>query len=212
VVGADGISAVVLAGGESRRMGFDKRLIVVGSEPLLARVTRVLASLSDDVLIACRDRNQMQTVPTLALGLRVVSDGVPGGGPLAGVASALRSASHRHLLVVAVDMPFVSARLLSLIARRALGEDTAVVVRSPRGLEPLLAAYPAREARRAEDLLRGGERRMSSFVHAIEHVVVEPREWLTVDADGASFINWNSPGDVAPPFRPPFPAGRGAHD
>jgi molybdopterin-guanine dinucleotide biosynthesis protein A len=190
------ISAAVLAGGEGRRMGRDKRSLPIAGRTLVAHVTATLAAISDDVMIACRDRDQVDAATARRLGARRVVDEVPDAGPLAGIAAALHRARYPYVLVAAVDMPFLAPALLQLVADRAIDHRQAVIVRSPRGLEPLLAAYPRSDAQRADALLRTGHRALRTFVAAIDHDVVEPADWLPIDPDGTSFVNWNTPEDV----------------
>jgi molybdopterin-guanine dinucleotide biosynthesis protein A len=190
------ISGAVLAGGDGRRMNRDKRAILIDSQTLLARATTTLRAVSDDVLISCRDASQVDAPTAHCLRARLVLDPDRDAGPLGGLASALRAASHEYLIVVAVDMPFVSIELLGLLREVAIDADRAVVTRSPRGLEPLLAAYPRREAARAEAMLARGERSLTRFVEATRPRIIERDQWSVLDPDGVSFVNWNRPADV----------------
>jgi molybdopterin-guanine dinucleotide biosynthesis protein A len=196
VAGSPSVSAAVIAGGESRRMGRDKRSLTVGSETLLARVTAVLRSVSDDVLISCRDNGQVPAALARELGARRVFDGADSVGPLGGIAAALRAARHRHVVVVAVDMPFLSRDLLRLVARRAVQADDAVVACSARGIEPLLASYPKRTAACAEQLIASGTFSLSAFADALRPCVIGPDQWHVADPTGGSFVNWNLPADL----------------
>ena len=196
MAGSPSVSAAVIAGGESRRMGRDKRSLTVGSETLLARVVAVLHSLSDDVLISCRDNGQVPAALALELGARRVFDRGDSVGPLGGIAAALRAARHRHVVVVAVDMPFLSPELLRLVAHRAVQTNDTVVARSIRGIEPLLASYPKRAALCAEELMANGTYNVSAFADALRPRVIGPDEWHPADPTGGSFVNWNLPADL----------------
>jgi molybdopterin-guanine dinucleotide biosynthesis protein A len=177
-------------------MGRDKRWLVIGSDTMLARATSALRAVSDDVLISCRDARQVDAATARRLGARLVLDGDGGAGPLSGIASALREARHRHLVVAAVDMPYLSLGVLHLLARRAVDLDHAVVIRSSRAVEPLLAAYPRRAAELARELLASGERSVGAFAHALDAAVIGPDEWGAIDPLGATFVNWNRPSDL----------------
>jgi molybdopterin-guanine dinucleotide biosynthesis protein A len=130
-------SAAILAGGRARRFGGrDKSTLLVGGRPILDRLVAELAPVSDDVMLVVGERAP-ETVPA---GLRVVRDRVPGCGPLGGLDAALAAAHHDALVLIACDMPFVTARFLAhLLALTS--EADAIVPRTERGYHPLCAAY-----------------------------------------------------------------------
>ena len=102
-------------------------------------------------------------------GERVVADAVAGLGPLAGIATALEAADGAAVLVVAWDMPFVTAGLL--LALRSLGERDADAVVPMHGtdarVEPLCAYYAPQALDVCRSLLAAGERRAAALVEAL---------------------------------------------
>lgn len=114
------LSAAVLTGGASRRMGTDKASISLGGMTLLERAVRTLREVADEVIIV-GDRPSYH-----GYGVRVEPDAFPGTGTLGGIATAIRVASHSRVLVVACDMPLLSPTLLRAMAE--LPEDDDVVV------------------------------------------------------------------------------------
>jgi len=128
------LSAAVLTGGTSRRMGADKALLVVAGTTLLARTLAALCAVSDDVTI-------IGARPAYArFGVPVVADDFPSGGPLGGLATALRVARHEQTLVVACDMPLLSVALLRAMAAEPRDYDALVPLLSGRP-QPLHAVY-----------------------------------------------------------------------
>jgi CTP:molybdopterin cytidylyltransferase MocA len=102
-------SAAILAGGRASRFsGRDKSALIVGGLPILDRQMAELEALSDDIMLVVGECAPA-TVPAR---LRVVRDRVPACGPLGGLDAALAAARHDALVLVACDMPFVTARLL----------------------------------------------------------------------------------------------------
>lgn len=102
----------MLAGGLSTRMGTDKaqlRLHPTGPM-LIEQVYAALATVASDIFLIANDQR------LAALGLRTVADCYPGAGPLGGIYTALRHATHEHCIVVACDMPFLSVALLQALA------------------------------------------------------------------------------------------------
>ena len=129
-------SAAILAGGRASRFGGrDKGALAVGGRSIRERQIAELARISDDILI-------VGGVPGARHGgmAREVADRVEGAGPLGGLDAALAAAHHERLVLLACDMPFVTAELLAHLLTLAAEAD-AVVPRTERGYHPLCAAY-----------------------------------------------------------------------
>lgn len=193
---AEDLTAAVIAGGAGRRMGTDKRTVLVDDIPLLVRCVSVVSRLAREVLVATtRDR----PLPIALAEVRVVYDRVADGGPLAGIEAALASASHQLVLVVGGDMPWLQEPLLELLVdrARALTMADAVAIESPHGLEPLLAVYRRTSQPVLTGLIDRGERRVGRLLELIHTVAVPEEEWRRVDPTARSLVNINSPGDLA---------------
>ena len=96
---------VLLAGGQGRRMGFDKRTLDVGGATLVERGVAALREVFPTVAVSLRTQDDVDLVPS---GCDVICDETP-GSPLAGIASALAHYDE-PVFVLAADMPFASAR------------------------------------------------------------------------------------------------------
>jgi molybdopterin-guanine dinucleotide biosynthesis protein A len=213
IEGPAAVSGAVLAGGRSRRLGRDKRLVKVGGETLLARTVRVLAAVADDVTVVVADPEDRALVTatvagevaghgatgtTDATGVAVAVDARPGPGPVAGLEAALTAAAHPWVLVVATDHPALSVPVLRLLATTARGvvDRAAIALAGPRGPEPLLAAYRREAVGTVTGLLDAGTRRMVDVLAALDPLVV-PRDALSaVDPDGAVLRDVDVPGDL----------------
>jgi molybdopterin-guanine dinucleotide biosynthesis protein A len=113
-------SALILAGGQSSRMGTDKALLLVNDEPLIAHAAKALASVFDEVLISA---NQPEKYTFLSL--PILQDPVPDTGPMAGVIAGLRTARHPRLAVVACDILTPDLTLLLELLACCPPKDTA---------------------------------------------------------------------------------------
>lgn len=126
-------SAAILAGGRATRFGgLDKGALVVDGRTILDRQLAELATLAADLLIV-GGRN----APPSA---RLVADIVPASGPLGGLHAALTESRGDATIVIACDMPYVSAALLRHLLTLTTDADL-VVPRTKRGYHPLCAAY-----------------------------------------------------------------------
>lgn len=192
-VHTDDVTGVILAGGQSKRMGQDKARLIIQGEPLIARVHRLLrVAFGEIVIVGGGDFGDI--LP----GVTVIPDRRPGQGPLAALESAFTATSATLLFVVACDMPFVSPALARHMIQRASAEPDADVValRRARGLEPLHAVYRSRRCQPAVmALLDEGERSLQALLARSMVVEVAPDEAVTFDPQGLATSNVNTPDD-----------------
>lgn len=186
-----GWTGVVLCGGRSSRMGQDKALLTwpPAGRTLLEHALDRLAPQVEELLVVGDPAKHGEAGPF------VVPDLWPGSGPLGGLLTAMRYATHDRLLVLAVDMPLVDASLLERL-KNAMGNQTdSVVPRRGERWEPLSAAYHRRCSTVFETMFHAGERRM---VKALEQVRTTWVEFPT--HEGAPFtdpfLNLNRPQDL----------------
>lgn len=193
------ISAAVLAGGQSRRMGRDKALLplVEGGPPMLELVLQRLRQIADDVLVVASDREEYA-----AFGARVVPDAFPGSGALGGIHAALQAARHEHCLVVACDMPFLSQPLLGRMRREPRDYDVLAPVipgESRQGKDGLVyqtlhAIYGKRALPAIEASLGQGVLQVVRFFAEVRLRTINVEELRRWDPDLHSFFNANTPG------------------
>jgi len=185
-VQGSGFSAAILIGGRATRFeGRDKSALVVDGQTILSRQLTAIAGVAPgaDVDLMLAGSRPAGGVPPSA---RTVPDIVPGCGPLSGLHAALSSARFEHTLMLACDMPFVTAPLLRhlLALGRAADAPDIVVPRTDRGYHPLCAVYsraclePA-----ARRLARGDFKLMSMFGEMRVRVVTADALEAFGDAD-----------------------------
>src|SRR5437763_3495028 len=113
---------LVLAGGESRRMGRSKALLPVGSGTVVEWVVARLRPALPELLVAARSQEQLPP----SLRAHLVPDLHAGAGPLAGIEAGLAASPHETVVAVACDLPLVTADLARRLAAAAEGVDAAV--------------------------------------------------------------------------------------
>ena len=187
------LSAVILAGGESRRMGQDKAWLEMDGQPLIRRaLSTVRDSGIQEVFISGRTGADYST-----LGCLVLFDLEPGCGPLGGIERALATAPAPLVLVLAVDLPGITSAFLRKLAAHC-DPLTGAVPKLRNELEPLAAIYPKRCHFIVRDCLLKLRHAARDFADAClrESAV---RTLAVSGTDARCFNNWNSPADVSAP-------------
>lgn len=185
-------SAVILAGGASRRMGRDKAFLEFEGRPLIARVADQVRLVGREVIVAGGAEPGAARYAPFAD--RCVADVYPGVGTLGGIHAGLRVARHELALVVACDMPFLNPDLLAWFVDAAGGWDL-VVLKHDQGVEPLHAVYRKTCLPAIEATILSGERCAFAFYDQIRVRFVHPAEIAHLDPDLRSFRNLNTPQD-----------------
>jgi molybdopterin-guanine dinucleotide biosynthesis protein A len=161
------MSAAILAGGSAVRFGGrDKGALVVGGRTIRERQLDELSRIAEEVLIVGGTPGPGPAGRNDTPRIRAVSDRVQQSGPLAGLDAALAAASHEIVVLVACDMPFVTAELFAHLARLAEEAD-AVVPRTDRGYHPLCAAYRRSCRPAVSRLLAAGRLAMRGVLDAV---------------------------------------------
>ncbi len=186
------VTGVLLAGGKSRRMGEDKRYLVVGEQTLLERGLVVLRSIFQEVLVVIA-----QDSPPLDVDARVVRDLVPNCGSLGGVYTGLTQATAPCIFVVACDMPFLDQAVIAQFTSRRATADIVMAKLAAR-LHPMHALYGKRCLPALEQMIRARQLKIQEMVsHASLRVrYVTEADLLTLDPSGRSFQNVNTPEDL----------------
>ena len=181
----------VLAGGKSTRMGADKVFLKVDGQTLLDRALVLASSVCGYVRIV-GDPAKFSTLETKAIG-----DIFPGCGPLAGIHAALAHSPCELNLMLAVDMPLVSASLLSfLFAAADRGAALVTVPRINEQLQPLCAVYRREFAAKAEAALQAGSYKIDAAFSGVSIRVIEEAELVAAGFSARSFFNMNTPQDI----------------
>jgi molybdopterin-guanine dinucleotide biosynthesis protein A len=157
------LTAMLLVGGESRRMGTDKAMLKVGGERLWQRQLSVLRELAPDTLwISARTRPDWCPED-----VEVILDEPPSRGPLSGISAALARLRTSHLLVLAVDMPQMTAEHIQKLWSCAQS-GWGVVPKNENRFEPLCAIYPAEAFEIAPRVLAQGELSLQNLARNLQ--------------------------------------------
>jgi molybdopterin-guanine dinucleotide biosynthesis protein A len=186
------VTGVLLAGGKSRRMGEDKRYLVVGEQTLLERGLGVLRSMFHEVLVVIA-----QDSAPLDIDARIVRDLVLDCGSLGGIYTGLTQATTQYIFAVACDMPFLNQAVITQFTNR---RDTAdiVMARLATRLHPMHALYGKGCLPAMEQMIVARQLKIQELVsHASLRVqYVTEADLLSIDPSWRSFHNVNTPEDL----------------
>jgi molybdopterin-guanine dinucleotide biosynthesis protein A len=185
------LTAFILAGGRSTRMGTDKAFVKYDGRTLLARTLNLARSITPMVFIVGSREKFAQYAP-------VVEDIFCDCGPLGGIHAALKTSSTELNLMLAVDTPFISSAFLQYLINQAQGAPEATVV-VPRGggrRQPLCAIYRREFADVAEIALRAGQNRIDRLFDEVRTRVLELEDLEAAGFSTTLFRNLNTPEEL----------------
>jgi molybdopterin-guanine dinucleotide biosynthesis protein A len=186
-------SAMVLAGGRSRRFGRDKADVLWRGRTLMAHVVARLRVLCQEVIAVSRREQEGTAWPVDRM---VHDDSRAPEGPLRGTVSGLASCQTPYAFVLSCDTPCLKPELLVAL-RHGIGRDEHAAVPEWEGhLQPLVALYSLRALPRFRDHLESGERSPVRALVGLPYLRVSEQECERIDPDGWSFRNVNTPQDL----------------
>ncbi len=187
-------SAIILAGGKSLRLGYNKVLEIVGNRSLLEQVISRVASLSSEIIVVATEEQiipQFEDYPDV----QVVTDIYPGKGPLGGIYTGLKTSTSTCNLVAAADMPFLNQALLGYMLGLVDGVDL-VAPRVGGQVEPLHAVYMRGCLAAIEKMMKEGVLGVHKLFSRVNVRYVEADEIARFDPEQRSLFNINTEGDL----------------
>jgi molybdopterin-guanine dinucleotide biosynthesis protein A len=198
-------SAIVLAGGASTRFGSDKLLADLDGRPVLHHALGAVGGIASPVVLVIAPDAPPPPLPaSLERQVTIMRDGIPHGGPLAGLAAGLVALADIDrgfdgaVLVVGGDMPHLVPGVLTLLAA-AVDSDAviggAVLDADPPCVLPL-AIRPSIAGPMVHALLREDRRALRALLDRLPVAVVPAAAWRAIDPDARTLIDIDVPGDL----------------
>jgi len=182
-------TAVILSGGESRRMGRDKAGIKIDGKTLLQHAVDVLSPLFAELMVSVH-------APRSDLGLPQVVDAFDGRGPMVGITSALAAIKTDWLFVAGCDMPYLSPELIRHMAGKRQGRD-AVLAEIGGCVQPMPAFYAKDACLSAmQARIEQGRRSLTRLIPSLHTVILTEDDLRPFDSDLRSFTDFDSPKDL----------------
>lgn len=184
------ITAAVLAGGASRRMGENKSFVELAGKPLVQHTLERVHRLNTPIFLVTNNPHLYSRFQ-----VPMVGDVLPGKGSLGGIYSALMHSMTPFTLCVACDMPFLNVDLLKYLLSLRAGFDAVVpmIDGQPQGLH---AVYHRRCAEPIRELLDRNELRITGLFDHLRVRLVGEAAIRAIDSDLRSFTNLNTPEEL----------------
>ncbi|AJQ29039.1 molybdenum cofactor guanylyltransferase [Pelosinus fermentans] len=182
------ISAIILAGGKSTRMGQDKASLPWGDHDILHSIIECMEKISQDILVIS---NQPRRLPS---SVRVLTDIIPQCGPLSGIHAGLHYAKYATTFVISCDMPFVIPEAVQTILNYAAAnkERDAVLPLYHGKIQPLFASYQKSSLPIIEQSLCAGHYKVSSLCNLLHSFYLSEELWPSTINLELLFKNLNS--------------------
>lgn len=184
------MTAIILAGGKSSRMGYDKAFAELGGAPLIEKQVDLLRGIFKKIIIVTNtpEKYKLSKVKT-------VKDIIPGFGPLSGIYSGLIASRSLHNFIVACDMPFINTGLIEYMHKKAAGYDV-VIPKVKNKYEPLFCIYSQSCLKYIKALFEKKSLRIISFFPQVKVKKITAREISRFSRPEKIFVNINTPWDL----------------
>ncbi|HHT9129603.1 MAG TPA: molybdenum cofactor guanylyltransferase [Candidatus Brocadiaceae bacterium] len=184
------MTAIILTGGKSLRMGFNKAFLKYGNKTFIEHQIAKLSKIFDEIILSTNN-----TLTYNNLNLPIVPDVMPEKGPLSGICAGLMRSTNPHAFVIACDMPFIDENVILYLSRQIDDYDV-VVPQTSRGLEPMHAFYSKNCIQPMYRCLKEGRLRIVDFFSEVKVKIVdekELKELKNLDSFTKSLVNLNTP-------------------
>ena len=163
------LSAVILVGGKSSRMGEDKSLLNLSRKPLIAYVVEKLELIVDEIVIVVGTNSQKDAY--YEYGARVVTDRPLGNTPLVGAYTGFLEVRGEYVFLCGGDMPIINPRVVKLLFTKVEGYNAATPTWPNGWVEPLHSVYHAKSAAQTSlHLIESGMRKLSLILYTLSDV------------------------------------------
>lgn len=189
----ENVTGIVLAGGESRRMGRHKATIEIDGAPLLKKSVQLFKELFPEVIAISKEPGIFGDV-----GCKEVGDLFSGMGPMVGILTAFKVASSDAIFVSACDMPFLNKGVIELIVNEGRGFDITLPKIGGKG-DPLHALYSRNCYESMRSFMNDKGRSLNRFIDSLETKKVRyigEEEIRALDPDTLSLFNMNTPEEL----------------
>lgn len=181
------MNALILAGGENRRMPSLKGFLEINKKRLIESNIECLGEIFETVIVST---NTPETY--FYLGVPMIGDIIDFRGPMTGIFSTLSAPGVKDVFVVACDMPFINSKLIRYIIYRWDNAYDASVPLYENRPQPLFGIYSKKIAGRMGEHIRNGNKSLMDFLRNTDVLYISEEEVRAIDPEGRSFVNINT--------------------
>ncbi len=178
------ISAIILAGGKSSRMGEDKGLMLLNNTPMITPIIKLAEWFADEIIIVSNQSGYDQ------FGYPVVEDLIKESGPLAGIHTGLENITNQKSIVLSCDVPFVSKELLQFVIDASEGYDVTIPEKNGK-THQIIGVYDKSISGFIKEELERGQRKIKLALEKLNLNVIDANVF-----DQKLFTNLNSREDI----------------
>ena len=183
-------TAIILAGGKSRRMGFDKQFLKFRDKYIIEIIAEKLQEVFNEIIIVTSRPEEYQRY-----GFKLAEDEVKDFGPMAGIHAGLKSSGSMYNYVVACDMPFINIAYMKYmmeLIKEYDGEVDGVITRLGEWIEPFNAFYSKNLIDRIEENIRTNKRQINLLLKDSNVIYVSEAKAREFSSDWEMFTNINT--------------------
>ena len=183
-------TAIILAGGKSSRMGFDKQFLKLRDKYIIEMIAEKLQGIFNEIIIVTSRPEEY-----VKYGFRLAEDEVRDFGPLAGIHVGLKSSGSMYNYVVACDMPFINIEYMKYmmeLIKEYDGEVDAVITRLGEWIEPFNAFYSKSLIHRIEENIQNNKRQINLLLQDTNVLYVSEAKAREFSPDWGMFTNINT--------------------
>ncbi len=191
-------AAIILAGGDSSRMGRNKALIKLGESTMLDHVIRKARRVVNEVIVVVKSlEDRLEYIRSIREDVPIVQDSIQKNSPLVGIVTGLQNLSASYVSIHPCDTPLIEPDLVSFLFSSADGHDAIIPISPDRIIQPLNAVYASENALRASiDALDAGELRCKNMIGRLDDVAYISSDRLkSLDPEFRTFLNINTSED-----------------
>lgn len=185
-------SAIILAGGKSSRMGYNKELIIIDEKRIVNHQIETLHRTFDEIIVVTKNKELYSDFDC-----KVVNDIIEYKGPLGGIHAGLLASTSRYAYVIACDMPVINTNYINFMKKRLYQEEVdGCMTMYGDHIEPFNAFYSSNMIKEIEEYIQGGGYSIYSLVKALKFSFVKEKVARRFSPNWDMFINFNTREDI----------------
>ena len=185
-------TGIILAGGDSKRIGTDKGLLDLNGRPLISYVIESLRPVVDEIIVVVGSEERISNYRNaVEEDVRIFPDMYEDGSPLIGLITGLTHAQGTYAVVAACDMPFINSDLLDLLFLLSFDLNGTLLIKPNGWVEPLPAVYKVDIGReRADQMRMRGDLRLRKVLETLPDVArIQVERLKVIDPKLHSFFD-----------------------